>query len=182
MGVAAIRREKQPRELQGTHRDCYQQRFYIPSDSSVTHSGTAPTPGIADTHCNGQGGERRQIAACRGGLMIQRPLARLLALVCSLVLFSVAMSTRASAAQLNFTVRIPDDPATVTSAVDGDRIAIRGKEWALPTQPGTPALPYRTVRIVLPRGRKWTRSLQVRGPVPRGGGLQARADRRRDWR
>ncbi|HKW14605.1 MAG TPA: C25 family cysteine peptidase, partial [Candidatus Krumholzibacteria bacterium] len=86
--------------------------------------------------------------------MMQRPLARQLALVCSLFLFPVAMNTRASAARLTFTVPVPDDPATVTSAVDGDRIAIRGREWTLPTEPGTPALPYRTVRIVLPQGQE----------------------------
>jgi hypothetical protein len=44
--------------------------------------------------------------------MMQRPLARLLALVCVMVVFSVAMSAPAFAARLTFTVPIPGDPAT----------------------------------------------------------------------
>jgi len=86
--------------------------------------------------------------------MIQRPLARLLACVCTLVSLSVALNAPASAARLNFAVPIPADPATVAPGVDGDRLTVPGADWKLPAEPGAPMLPYRTVRIVLPQGEE----------------------------
>src|SRR5262249_3085677 len=53
-----------------------------------------------------------------------------------------------------FNVSIPGDPATVTSAVEGDRLTVPGAGWSVPVEPGAPLLPYRTVRIVLPQGQE----------------------------
>jgi hypothetical protein len=86
--------------------------------------------------------------------MIQRPLARLLARVCTMVCLSVAVAAPVLAAPLTFTIPIPEDAATVRPGVDTDRLVVPGEEWKFPTDPGTPMLPYRFVRVVLPQGQE----------------------------
>src|SRR5678816_380303 len=84
--------------------------------------------------------------------MIQRPLARLLARVCTMVCLCLCAAVPVVAAPLTFTVPIPEDPATVKPGVDSDRLVVPGADWKVPTEPGTPMLPYRFVRVVLPQG------------------------------
>jgi hypothetical protein len=86
--------------------------------------------------------------------MIQRPLARLLARVCAMVCLSLPVAAPVLAAPLTFTVPIPEDQATVKAGVDTDRLVVPGADWKLPTEPGTPMLPYRFVRVVLPQGQE----------------------------
>lgn len=86
--------------------------------------------------------------------MIQRPLARVLARVCTMVCLSLPVAAPVLAAPLTFTVPIPEDPATVKPGVDTDRLVVPGAEWKFPTEPGTPMLPYRFVRVVLPQGQE----------------------------
>ncbi|HXS10893.1 MAG TPA: hypothetical protein VN852_12990, partial [Candidatus Krumholzibacteria bacterium] len=86
--------------------------------------------------------------------MIQRPLARLLARVCTMVCLCLCAAVPAGAAPLTFTVSIPEDPATVKPGVDSDRLVVPGADWKVPTEPGTPMLPYRFVRVVLPQGQQ----------------------------
>jgi hypothetical protein len=86
--------------------------------------------------------------------MIQRPLARLLARVCTMVCLCLCAAVPVVAAPLTFTVPIPEDPATVKPGVDSDRLVVPGADWKVPTEPGTPMLPYRFVRVVLPQGQQ----------------------------
>src|SRR5262245_33273594 len=86
--------------------------------------------------------------------MIQRPLARLLARVCTMVCLSLSVAAPVLAAPLTFQISIPEDPATVKPGIDTDRLVVPGADWKLPTEPGTPMLPYRFVRVVLPQGQE----------------------------
>ncbi|HET6348148.1 MAG TPA: C25 family cysteine peptidase [Candidatus Krumholzibacteria bacterium] len=86
--------------------------------------------------------------------MTKGPVARLLALCCTVVSAPFVLSTPAHADRLTYTVSLPGDPATVSHETDGDRIALRGSGWDVPRTPGATELPRRTVRIVLPQGQE----------------------------
>ncbi len=80
--------------------------------------------------------------------MVSRRIASLL-LACSVLM--TAGAGRALAADSSFLIHSPRNLSFAPSG-DGDGIAVTDAGWALSSEPGTPALPYRIVQILLPQG------------------------------